>query len=604
MLSKSIRDYLRRKHKESKSWTYDPSMILDLWGYLLIGSLFFPIINTFIPSLSIDIGSLPVVILTILAPTLLVFRIIFILFSRKKATFKVNLLLLTQVLVVFTVLLVLGYSSFNVLTDLSAPMLHDPYHHSMWAKMVLVSNKIEFFYSPLLHSVSAIFSVGRVEQIPWIVTFFTQLSIFLIPINYALLFFYFTKNAKYTILFFLFVSLLDFPASLYYTAGKNALILGLSIIPFTVISLDRAMKDLNKKEIIRASLSLFLLFMAHYPIFGVLIFLIIPWILGKVFRLLKTRQWKNLILVSSLFITGATLCLIWFVPLYSQNTSYLDQSVFTTESATPNLKILTILSTFRFFFNKYVIGLFQVWHIVFLLPIFIKGTKASLRLTFLWGYLSFFLSYAFVEGFYLTNLLEMVPNAFNIIFQAVLLYATILVVTLTFMHIKIKKLYYAILIFLVTAISIHTHFVLNEKIISAQNAFNVVSQEDLEAYKFMRENFPNNTVILNAGIEDSSRPGAIYPTDGGIWIPLYTNNTTFIDFRDFSSVQTNKNNALFQRIIEEDDDSQILSEIKEMGIEYGYLDTGIYGPSLSESVLSNVNYEVVFESGHVKLIRF
>ncbi|HRP36344.1 MAG TPA: hypothetical protein PLS50_00885, partial [Candidatus Dojkabacteria bacterium] len=70
------------------------------------------------------------------------------------------------------------------------------------------------------------------------------------------------------------------------------------------------------------------------------------------------------------------------------------------------------------------------------------------------------------------------------------------------------------------------------------------------------------------------------------------------------SVQTNYSNELFQKIVVDNDDSEEIEEIKSMGIEYGYIDQGIFGDSLSEGILNNVDYTVLFESGTVKIIQF
>lgn len=581
----------------------DPTSILDVWGLFLLMVIALPALNTVFPILNIDISN-PLITSLILIATGLILTRIFKSIRLPDNNPKLTLSNALQVLSFVVVLFFLGYSSFSVLKVLTAPMLHDPYDHAIWAKTIMLNNEIDYFYSPLLHAAAATFSFDQINRIPWMISFFTQVSVFLIPINYTLLFYYFTRKTKYSLIFFLLVSSLQFPADLFYSAGKNALILGLSLIPFVVVSLDKAKKTPDRFHITKAALSLFLLFMAHYPSFGVLITLILPWLSISLLENLKQRKWKGILLLSAPFMIGALLCLVWFIPRYAQNVEYLDQSLLTPEKQTPTLNPIALFSLVKFYLYKYLINPFQPWHTILLIPVVIKRVSMSFRLTYLWGFLSFALSYAFVEALALTNLLGMVPNAINIIFPTLLAYAVFSIVVIVLMRIKIEKVLFFLLLMILTTVSVSIHMNLNEKIVSAQKGMSVVSADDLVAYEFIEQELPTNAKILNAAREDTGRKGVIFPTDGGLWIPLYTNKEILIDFRDFSSIGTNQNFELLQRLVLEEDDTEVINKFKEMGYEYAYLDEGIYGSSLSDNVFNNTQYEIIFEQEKVKVIKF
>ena len=582
---------------------FEVSDIPVLWGIFLFLALVIPIINTILPVPFVDIGNTwQPILLTIFSSIFIILKLLVRIKSQKHINFTP--LFVSRLFAVTIVTLFIAYSSFNVLRGLNAPMLHDPYDHSIWAKGILITDQIDFFYSPLLHSATALFSFNQIDKIPWVLTFFTQLATFLIPVNYGILFLYFVKKPKYALIFFLAISCLHFPSSLYYEAGKNALILGLSLIPFAVISIDKLAKSPNLKNVILTTISLFIIFMSHYPTLGVFLFLIVLWVLNTIFQYIRKSQYRKMLIYISPFLLSLALSILWFIPLYPQQVDYKNQTLSPVNNQDIAITIDGVISTFRLYFDKYVVKGIVPWHVIFLLPLFMKGVNINLRVLYVWTYISRAISHFFVEALYLSDLLIMFPNAINIIFASVLSYGSILAVSLTFLKTKLEKIPYLLLLILLTTIAIISRVDLNTKTFSAQQAFNVVDQDDLKAYQYIEESLPDNVIILNASRADVDRKGVNFPVDGGLWIPLFTNNDVTVDFQNFSSLQTIENNSLFQRIVTEENDKQVISEIKNLGVEYAYMDKGIYGQSLTPEILNGVDYEIIFESGTVKIIKF
>lgn len=583
---------------------YKGLSLIEIWPLFLLLILFFPLIGTLIPWLGLDISNIYIILFVLI----FIITLLLILINKNKKYIKTALSgdYIIKLLFIFSMVgfVATANSSFSLLKDLKAPILHDPMDHAMMAKSILTTNQISFFYSPLLHSASAVFSIDSVMRIPWLITFFTQLAVLLIPLQFSLLFHYFNKSIKYSIVLYLLLSTLHFPAIFYYIAGKNSLILALSLIPTTIYLVDNYNKNRNPINAIKLTVVLFLLFMAHYPTFGIFFFLCTPWFIFIIFEHLKAKSVKSILKFATPYIISAVLSVIWFAPRYYQATDLLSESVVTPDAKELVLNKQILINGFVNSFNDYFMRFFQTWHIVFLIPMFLKKTHLVIKLTVLWIYVSLTISYFLVNTFNQSTLLGMVPNTLELIFPNLLIFILVFIIAFVFLLNKIPKTSLFFLCFVLISLTIYSQNKLNETVLMKHNQLNVISEDDLKAFEFIETELPQNITFLNGGQEATNKNGAIYPVDGAMWLPLYTNNKVFIDFQNFSSYQTNYNNQLFQKIILGDDDRPEIEEIKDMGIEYGYIDQGVFGESLSEEILHNVSYSVLFESGPVKIIQF
>ena len=578
--------------------------LIELWTFFLTLVLFFPVFSSLLPSLGLDISN-PYILIIIL---LTVIILLAILIYENKEFFNValksnnvkNLIFLTGIIA----FLASANSSFSLLRDLNAPILHDPFDHAMMAKSILTSNQISFFYSPLLHSAAAIFSLDSITRIPWLITFFTQFAVLMIPIQSTFLFYHFTKSLKYSLILYLLLSTLHFPANFYYTAGKNSLILAISIIPTLIFLMNLYKNNRSALNAIKLIVTLFLLFMAHYPTFGIFLFLSIPWLGTMILESLKNKNFISTLGLIGPYLIGILMSIIWFVPRYYQALDLVNDSVVTPEASDFVFNIQLFVNGFIDNFNNYFIRFFQTWHAIFLVPLFIKKTNFIIKSTLVWIYISLTLLYFLVYTFNQGTLLGMVPNTLELIFTDVLIYILFVISTSLFLFSKLSNKLLIVFCVLIMAISVYSKSNLNENILLKQNQLNIVSDDDLQAFEFINTELPVDIIFLNGGQEAAHKKGVVYPVDGAMWLPFYTNNSVFIDYQQFSSFQTNYNNSLFQEILVSEDDQELINEIKEMGVKYGYIDQGVFGDSLSEEVLDNVSYRILFESGTVKIIEF
>jgi hypothetical protein len=494
------------------------------------------------------------------------------------------------------------YALFYFIQDVNAPILHDVYEHARMAKSIVQEDRISFFYSPLLHSLTAMLSFGDIWNIPKLTLFTTHLGVIFNTILLTALSYRLTKSFRFTVLTFLLISSFHFPANFYFRAGKNALILALSVIPICIYFIDRYIHKNNFYNFFSLTVSLILLFFAHYPTFGIFIFLIIPWILSFIIDDLKARDYTKLFKLIFPFIICVIFSLIWFIPLYWIADNLINESV----AAAPNIRVKTdlpfLLTSIKDTLNFFISNYFQKYHMYILIPIFLLTKKLRYQVIIIWTYLSLILLYILVTTTQTTRLLGMVPNTLEIIYPYIILLILLFSIIYSLHHFKLGKNPILLIGITLFFISLFSNYILRQQLVENDQRYSVVDDDDLKAFEFINTNIPEGTIILNYGNEDPNRKGLVFPVDGGLWIPLFTNNQNYIDFAEFSSKKTNDNYNLLKELRLSNDDTEIVARLKDEGNRYAYLDSGVFGESLHEDFFNKVPYEIIFSSGTVRIL--
>ncbi len=577
---------------------------IELWSIFLISGSLIPLLATLFPFININIGS-PVLFVISYTPF---FLTSFTLIWKHKQSLSRNIFT-PQNLVLFSIISVILLSRivalFYVLREMGAPILHDVIDHSLMAKSIVVENSINFFYSPLLHSVVATLSMGNIQEIPRLVVFITHLAVLMLSIQFSLLFYYYTKKVNLAIFVFIILCSLHFPANLYYLAGKNSLILALSIIPVCIFSLDRLFKKKSIGAILRLAISLLLLFFAHYPTFGILLFMISPWVLIEFYKTIRRKGYKDLLYYSFPFILSLLLASFWFMSTYHIQDELVTDSV---GGGTPSPRLPITFEFFyknlKIYYNDYLSRYFDILYIFILIPIFSKLGGIRIKATIIWVFLSLILLYTFIYTLQVDRVLGMVSNTMEIIYPSMMI--TIAVFLVGYISYKLKtgnKQILVCLIFL-SFFSVLSNYYLFKAINLKHNQFNVVSKEDIKAFEFINTQLPDNIIILNGAQQDANRSELIFPVDGAMWIPLYTDADVVFDFRQVSSTKTHDNYELLMDLKTNTDDTPIIENLKSQGVYFGYIDQSVFGESLHEDFLNSIPYEIVFEEGTVKIIEF
>lgn len=575
-----------------------------LWPTFLLSGFFLSIIATCFPFLNINIGSLGTALLSF-TPFLL---LCIVLFFRLIKRIRKKDLTITNFLLLLTILVVTGarfIALFYIIKYMYAPILHDVIDHSLWAKDIMVTERINFFYSPLLHALTANLSLGHVSFIPKVIVIVTHLAVLMIPIQYSLLFHYYVKNTKLSILLFIILSSLHFPASLYFTAGKNSLILALSIIPINIYMLNNLFKKNTLINAIGTSLSFILLFFAHYPTLGIVSFLAIPWIGVEVITSIRKKQYGDIIF----YVTSALLfilpAILWFKLTYHIQEEHVSSTVLTVTQ--PSLRTVTLKDLYinlKEFLNQYIGNYFNVLYVVFLIPILSKNTTLKIKLSTIWFITSLTILYTLIYSFKVDALLGMVPNTLEIIYKNSVLIILLFLIGYLLNHIKTSKSWLIMGIIVISIISIFSNYLLYKQINTNQQQLNVVSDDDIGAYNFINNSLPKHSIFLNGAIQDPRRTALIFPVDGAMWIPLYTDSEVVFDFQSVSSTKSHDYYKFLLQLKEGQDDEPIIKKLKDEGIFYGYVDRGVFGESFHDDFLNSIPFETLYEKGSVKIIRF
>ena len=574
---------------------------IDYLFYVMTVIGMVPILEAVLPfDINSSILSVIICILLFLLFLLFVFQL-----RKKKTKFQITKLNLFLLISLAFSLLVNFYSRVCTIIHLNAPILHDPIAHALWAKSIVNTGEITYFYSPFLHSITASLYNLHLASIPKLILVVTNLSYFLLPVIISLAALYITGKRKIAIILFFFFSIASFPLNLYYTAGKNSLSLGLLVFVICLYFYYRNNRGSSTYSIFTFGLGLFVLFLTHYPTFGLFMSFLAPIYIYQTCVKLKRRQVLRVTYSVIPYLVVISICLIWFLSFkkYDNNpVEIIEGSRDMSFSPDFSQNILDgIKQTIEYSYSP-LLPYLQGWQALILIFLVIPFTDQIKRKEALW------ISWLLVHGPLLVaftiltqfQLLNMVQKTMQIVMPSYYLTSIVILIGLIWQKSKNKRM--DLLIFsLMTLLLIVVNVRLAQKIDDANTRFNPVQQDDLEAFEYIRNNIDSKSIILNNAIKSANRGTIVFPTDGGMWIPVFTDNPIVFDFAKFSLKQTHKDYDLYQAIKDnEQDDSAYFNQLD---VEYIYLDQAIYARGLHEDDLDNVKYEVIFSQGGTKILR-
>lgn len=574
-------------------------LVLAFW----LTNISLPLITSIFTFTKIDIGNpyigflsyLPFIVLLTL---FLISQFRNFLDKKKPHRYKNLILIFFVVVISVTEALSLFYFTF----DLYSPILHDPYAHSIWAKSIVVNNTIDFFYSPLLHASAASLSFGNIQLIPKLIVLVTQLSVFLTPVLFSALLYNVTRNKKVSIIFLLLLSCLHFPANLYYTAGKNSFVVALSLFPICIYFLINLFRSTSKKNIFALTSSLVLLFLAHYPSFGIFLFFITPYVLFKISSLILKKKLIKLTYIMLPFMLTCLFTVLWFLSKYSLQTENLDSSVmdFSNQRSPLSLSSIKLLAINNW--NDYVSLYFSPLHAILLIPFFLKNVLLKTKIQLVWLYTSMMSIRFLIELIQFGSIFSIILETQRVLYPHLLIFLIFTTISVILINSDIKKQSLYLIIFTLGVISLISNYYLNDNLSTNQSRLNLVDDNDIAAYNYINDNLPPNSKFINSAQEGAIK-GMIFPVDGGMWLPVFTDNEILIDFMDFTSKDTNTSYLLLQEIKNSKDDEEEFQLLKNNGFGYIYIDSGVFGEGIRVDQLNNISYETIYESGHVQILK-
>lgn len=464
------------------------------------------------------------------------------------------------------------------ITAFETPMLHDPMTHASRAKEIFNTGLINYFYSPGLHILSALGMMTDGVNVASYILVITNLfnALGFIPVYLFILNTF--KNQWFAILSGVIFLIAPFPSDFFWRSGKNALVIA---IPFMFFLLYVASLMIDRRlKLVIVNVLAFTLVLVHYPTAAV-------GLIGVFFVLLVTDGIKGI----SNMIIGGLLGGVWGLQKMKYEVATMQGDVVSVTSA-PDISFESLGNFFKDIYphitSQYQFPLNDLFFIVGLIGLFlmtlmiIKDRK-----------------YFSVTGFVLGYLLLMfiIKSTILITFLYVV-YESQLVTFFIFIYIGVafvigkglftwlsdqKQILNAVVIFFVLSIVIVRQAEIFQVYRSEQSAKNMVSENDLRAFEWISENVDQNDIILN-NAQKNSKQIFVFASDGGAWIPVYTDHKIAMPFTEFTAKNTHENYEVYLRIREGTYTCSDIDFFLNKGIKYYYKDSQpVYGPQFDVS---------------------
>lgn len=519
------------------------------------------------------------------------------------------------------------------------PILHDPEAHAYWAKMIVETGRIEFFYSPGLHVWTALLNETTGLSLARGINLITNtLSAFAV-LYWGLGVYIISKNKKLALFTSFFVLIAPLPAYLYFEAGKNAFIVAATflalLLPLTYIHI--------KKQTILSSICLFLgltgLALLHYPTFAFGAGYVV---LAILFTSVNTLGMRKLpFLTKQLLIRAMPLILsLIFVGFFmhvtgkyevrsSAITAQTATSFYSTNGHTETVDARTLEAQKKNSSKPTIHN-----------PIKAIADQGK-------GIVAFVSSSAHTQGilllgvilaaiYYLCNLMVQQKSwtsfyrisLFSFLLAWLLIIAALSVVKigalsttldtgllLTFtlgalllglLFEKLSNLNYILIGVLLLILSPYFGLKTYHKY-QQSSASSFVDQQDLAAYDWINKNLSKPYGFVGYSQINPQRPNIVYPTDGSLWLPVFTDASVSTAFQntEFTSVKSHINHEYMTHF--QSDSKVIRAAAVNYFLGHNYRFIYVDGPAMYQAL--NITHlendglaKIIYSNSTVKVI--
>lgn len=494
--------------------------------------------------------------------------------------------------------------------DRFAPILHDPMTHTEFARRIVSTGHINFFYSPGLHIISAVGELVGSYHVAKQVLLLTSAFIVIGGIN---LFIYIKSNfnhkywALVSMLLFMFAT---FPAGFFYAAGKNSFVIALSLVPLLLITTSGNFKCKSLCRIILCNLIFYCLFIIHYPTALIAGFLVlVEYIVRKKILGLFIEFIPSVSGILMFIYSKRDLLSNMSQDSLSNNNYSLNFQLKLTEMF---LKVKSIYEQISFFIKNDPIDNLVFWlaigGIVYLTIMAFKEKKYRSLVISIYVLFSLMMLYeisgisaARIRVFYETFILFMMLPIY--IFSSYIIGDLFLLnLVRSVPHVK-SFAYISIIIIAVMAGS-----VMRGKYITTHDAINTLYKADIEVFNWIDTNLSNSANIVTNATSNSKKGDTefiVFPTDSGGWIPGFTDNSVSAQFSKYGDLSTFNNYEQWKILKEMPSNCEALKYFLENDYEYYFHGSRpVYGESLEiPATLLDINYKEVYRSGNAVLYK-
>lgn len=168
---------------------------------------------------------------------------------------------------------------------------------------------------------------------------------------------------------------------------------------------------------------------------------------------------------------------------------------------------------------------------------------------------------------------------------------------------KIDKKFVYLFYLLIVVFGFYSSYKIYVTYREKQETLNMVQADDLEVFEWMSENIEQDVVVLNNANIGQHRKNIIYASDGGAWIPVFTDFEIAMPFTEFSSEKTHDNYDIYSKIFQEEYSCEDIDILLQRDINYYYHGSkAVFGGQINPGVEED-NFKLVFISGSARLFK-
>jgi len=487
-----------------------------------------------------------------------------------------------------------------------AAPLHDPLSHSMMAKKILDTGLIEYFYSPGLHILSAFGAMMKgfivSKQVLVLSGFFSAYSGI---VAYVFLK-NFLKDKRWALITATLFSVGYYPAMLTFNAGKNTLIMAISILFFLMFTMTEYIKGKDWKILLVSALAIASLFLTHYPmaVIGCVF-------VGIIFILyFKEFKWKGFLIV-----LGVLFGLAWALRSYKYELLIQDDLVNPDRTSIGyGNGAKTVQEAIGYFFAHFAGNLKQNlknWNryptllsflsLPFLLVISIVKKNKKQLLIFLWiiGTLAFMLLLVGLRISMFTIIIE--SYLVSLMIYVYILIGFFLSLIYKFLVKKLldgKKWNYIIIGMFISAIFLVSYMFLQQNRGFMSGEVNSVLEDDVVVFEWIEKNTSKEDKVL---INAYTLYDIVFSSDAGGYIEIFTGRKISMPFYEYDRKETYENFENYLAVKGNMEDCIYRQKFIDSNYKYYYQGTAqpFSEPLLTEEEIATTTvFTPVFRSGN------
>lgn len=485
-----------------------------------------------------------------------------------------------------------------------APPLHDPAAHAEWASSILETGRVTYFYSSGLHLLTVFSTTLSGLPIPKHLIYITNFFNGYAGVGLFLFIWKVFKDRFWALTAGALMAFGAYPTLFYVTAGKDTLVVALTLLPVAMLFGYDVVKQQAKTRLTRyliPSLTLTAIFLIHYPT----TFIFLMYMLGLTLSA-SLKKPSVLLELARSYVVGLVILFAWsaahygyYVAEYAQrvDVGITSKFAFTMPTVTSFLATSSRLATWIASFDVTPYSIFTVAGILGACVIFSVFKEARFLLG--WAIL-FFAGLWTIEVFQVSSLGAISETA--VLSTMVFLVIGSSAIAALFFRLAsrsrgLQTIYIYSIVVIGLFISVHIYGVY----IYQQTDYKVVNNSDIAAFDWIGRNINERDIILNNAVLPTKY---LFGTDSGYWIPGFTGRHVAMSFINQCDKNAQDTFKLYERMKQNPNDAANLRRLTDKGIRYFFIGSrAVFGPAVDPETFAPPHYRRVYARGGVYIFR-